>query len=162
LLKHAIKVYLKSANLQPPQQICLSLLREKLRHVLCFEVSYGVLSDALLSWTSWARASLFINSYTSNMSFCNRTQPPALVPAGHKCSLRTQLSYSVRTSTRRLGSERESQRCERSMTTEGHQTQTTQVCKDGEGTGSRVQSYRGSARTNSTGPMDPTSRTKPR
>lgn len=49
LLKHAIKVYLKSANLQPSQQISLSLLREKLRHVLCFEVAkYGVLSDTEL------------------------------------------------------------------------------------------------------------------
>ena len=162
MLKHAIKVYLKSANLQPPQQICLSLLREKLRHVLCFEVSYGVLSDTLLSCTSWFRASLSIYSSTSNMSFCNMMQPPSPASLGHTRSLRTQLSYSVRTSTRRLGSERESQRCERSMTTEGHQTQTTQVCKDGEGTGSRVQSYRGFARTNSTGPMDPTCRTNPR
>ncbi len=49
MLKHAIKVYLKSANLQPSQQICLSLLRERLRHVLCFEVAkYGVLSDTEL------------------------------------------------------------------------------------------------------------------
>ena len=85
MLKHAIKVYLKSANLQPLQQICLSLLREKLRHVLCFEVAkYGVLSDTLRSETSWFRASLTRTSSNSNMSFCKIRQPPAPSPWGHK------------------------------------------------------------------------------